>query len=163
MLLSHISSATDLVELASNQEEADSRARVILHSLNALESDKVEPVIIRSSLGDVDICVLVIHHLYLHKEKVFLDNGKSDARQLIPLSSIDLPNEHRTAILGFHAFTGNDYVSSFFGKEKKTCWSMFLQRLKFAECFQKLGAEIVIKEEIFDALEELECLLYHKN
>ena len=114
-----LSSATDLVELASNQEEADSR--VILHALNPLESDEVESVIIRSPSGDVDICVLVTHHLYLHKETVFLDNRKSDTRELIPLSSIDLPNGHRTAILGFHTFTGNGYVSSFFGKGKKTC------------------------------------------
>ena len=78
-----LSSASDLVELASDQEEADSR--VILHALNALEFDKAEPVIIRSPSGDVSKCFLVIHHLYLHKEKVFLDNGKSDARQLIPV------------------------------------------------------------------------------
>ena len=143
-----LSSATDLVELASNQEQADSR--VILHALNALELDKVESVIIRPPSGDVDICVLVTHH----KEKIFLDNGKSDARRLIPPSSIDLSNEHRTANLGFYAFTSNDYVSSFFGKGKKTCWSKFLHRPTFAECFLKLGAEMVLKEEIFAVLEE---------
>ena len=84
MSLSHII-ISFIVEVASNQEEAD--LRVILHALNALESDKVESVIIRSLSGDVDKCFLVIRHLYLHKEKVFLDNGKSDARQLILLSS----------------------------------------------------------------------------
>ena len=61
----------------------------------------------------MDIFILLTQQLHLHKERVFLDNGKSDARQLIPLITIDLPNEHRTAILWFHAITGNNHVLSF--------------------------------------------------
>lgn len=61
---------------------------------------------------------MVTHHLYLHKEKVISDNRKSNARQLLLLSKIGLSNKHRTAILGLHAYTGNDYVSSCFGNGK---------------------------------------------
>ena len=59
------------------------------------------------------------------KEKVYLDSGRADARRLIPLASVELAEQHINALLGFHAFAGNDYVSSFFTKEKKTCWKKF--------------------------------------
>ena len=28
----------------------------------------------------------------------------------------------KEALIGFHAITGNDYISSFFGKGKRKCW-----------------------------------------
>lgn len=148
-----LSSASDLVGLASNHEQAGSR--LVLHSLQVLDTDteNVESVVILSHLRFN--CLL----FFLYNKRVFLDNGKADARVLMPLSTVDLPEEHRAAMLGFH--TGNDYFSSFFGEGKITCWSRYLHWPMFAEYIRKLGDDLVLIDQIFDVLKEYECLLYH--
>ena len=80
---------------------------------------------------------------------------KSDTRQLIPLRRIELSSQ------GFMHLLATT-VSSFLDKGKKTCWTKILQREKFAERFQKLRAEIVLKEEIFAVLEEFVYIIPKK-
>ena len=157
-LLTH-SSSEDVSELQSNQEEADTR--VVLHAMHALShGGNIQSVVIRSPSGDTDIVVLTIAHLMDFKEKVYLDSGRADARRLIPLGSVELAEQHINALLGFHAFTGNDYVSSFFTKGKKTCWKKFIQNPKFSDCFKALGKNVDLSAELFHILEEFVCLLY---
>ena len=154
-----LSSASDLVGLASNHEQAGSR--LVLHSLQVLDTDteNVESVVILSHLRFN--CPL----FFLYNKRVFLDNGKADgflkaeSRLLMPLSTVDLPEEHRAAMLGFH--TGNDYLSSFFGEGNITCWTKSLPWPMFAEYIRKLGDDLVLIDQIFDVLKEYECLLYH--
>ena len=52
---------------------------------------------------------------------------------LIPMEIFDM---------GFHAFTGNDYVSCFFTKGKKTCWKKITQNPRFLKCFADLGSNV---------------------
>ena len=56
----------------------------------------------------------------LQAERIWIDYGTGDNRKVLKLNSIDMDEEKKLALLGFHAATGNDYVSSFFrrGKEK---------------------------------------------
>ena len=62
-------------------------------------------------------------------------------------------------MLGLRAFTGNDYLSSFFRKGKKRCWK--LQKYEeFEVCFTKLGSETSLSEDLFESLEEYAALLY---
>ena len=57
-------------ELVSNQEEDDTK--VVLHSINALNRDKVSNIIIRSPSGDIDIIVIIIGLLiWTSKHAVF--------------------------------------------------------------------------------------------
>ena len=43
------------------------------------------------------------------------------------------------SIVGFHAFTGNDYISLFFRKSKEHCWKILQSNHEFNECFESLG------------------------
>ena len=97
--------------------------------------------------------------LFDSKEKLFLDSGRSDNRRLIHLETLNLPDEYRTALLGYHAFTGNDYDSSFFTKGKKKCWSKLKEDLKFVQCFSDLGSMETLSENQFQTIEEYVCLL----
>ena len=101
-----LSSTQDYEVLISNQEEADTR--LILHAKHALDTG-IDSVLIRLPSRDTDIIILALFHLFHYKENVFLDSGRIDARRLIPMETLDM---------GFHAFTGNDYVSCFFTKAK---------------------------------------------
>ena len=80
---------------------------------------------------------------------MFLDSGRSDNRRLIHLETLNLPDEYRTALLGYHAFTGNDFVSSFFTKGKKKCWSKLKEDPKFVQCFSALGSMGTLSEDQF--------------
>ena len=95
--------------LKSNHEEADSK--VILHCL-----EPEATVVLCSPSGDTDIMVLAVQLISSRKDRVFIDyvNGKN--RKAIKLSNLNMATDLKQAFVGFHAFTGNDYVSSFFTK-----------------------------------------------
>ena len=50
-----------------------------------------------------------------YRERLILDNfHENNNRQSYRLSDIELKNDIIELLIGFHAFTGNDLVSSFF-------------------------------------------------
>ena len=63
-------------------------------------------------------------------------------------------------MLGFHAFTGNDYISSFFRKGEIACWKIVEKYPRFVSIFTSLGLSWELEEELADALEQYVCLLY---
>ena len=82
--------------------------------------------------------------LYTYKERVFIDNGTGKSRKLIWLGGINLSHEKCKALLGMHAFTGNDYAPSFFKKGKEMCWKLVRKFEKFERCFINLGMEFLV-------------------
>ena len=63
-------------------------------------------------------------------------------------------------MIGFHAFTGNDYISSFFRKGKTACWKIVEKTSKFVEVFASLGCSWNLQDNVFNGLEEYVCYLY---
>ena len=64
------------------------------------------------------------------------------------------------SLIGLHAFTGNDYASSFFRKEKNGFWKLIQKCNRFEECFALLGTNPALAEETIDILEEYVGCLY---
>ena len=60
--------------------------------------------------------------------------GKS--RKVIKLSDIDMDADKKTALIGFHAFTGNDYVSSIFRRPREACWKLLEKNARYIRMFQ---------------------------
>ena len=59
---------------------------------------------------------------YLYEEdfdKIHIDYGIGKISKILNAASIDTIRELKTALIGLHVFTGNDYISSFFRKSKK--------------------------------------------
>ena len=127
----------DFRSMISNQEEADTK--VILHSHQVLDVCETNQVLLRSPSGDTDILILVVSLLYDYKERIVLDNGVGNSRKLIWLGNIDISRSTRNSLLGFHAFTGNDYVSSLFKKGKSVCWKVLQRYSKFESPLSALG------------------------
>jgi hypothetical protein len=71
-----------------------------------------------------------------------------------------MSTNERDALIAFHAFTGNDYISSFFRKGKSVCWKIIKQHVKFETVFKLLGRSWELSEETFAMLEEFTCCLY---
>ena len=104
-------------QLLTTQEEADTK--IIAHAVEFLHQSTENKVVIRSPSGDTDILVLSAALLYDFKEHVLIDNGSGQARKCIDLRSLQFSACKYSAMLGLHAFTGNDYLSSFFRKGKE--------------------------------------------
>ena len=144
--------------LKSNQEEADTK--VILHCYQILKSNETSTVTLRSPSGDTDIVVLSVALLYEFRNRVILDDGSGDNRKIVRLSSLDIEKDLLDALVGFHAFTGNDYVSSFFRKGKEKCWKLVEKTKKFQNAFSMLGENSEINDDLLLMLEEYVCQLY---
>lgn len=66
----------------------------------------------------------------------------------------------RQALIGFHALTGNDYVSSFFRKGKETCWEVMKDDNLAVEAFTQLGQNWDLTDDVKKVLERFVCKLY---
>ena len=154
-------SSTSVIQsnLQSNQEEADTK--VILHAFQAMtETNRL--VHLRSPSGDTDILVLSLGLITdrRHLERIYYDYGNGKNRKGTWLSKIPLDDTLRDALVGFHAFTGNDYISTLFRKGKKMCWSTMTKNEAFVGCFTELGRSWSLTDDIQRFLEQYVCKLY---
>ena len=71
-----------------------------------------------------------------------------------------MPLQRRQPIVGLHSISGNDYVSAFFKKGKKTWWNKMVQFAQFEETLAALGTERELSEQIFQQIQEFVCIIY---
>ena len=146
-------------EFISNQDKGDTK--VILHVLNALNANSENVVTIRSPSGDSDILILMISNLKQFKERVILDDFHGiTKRKSYRLSDIELEDEVVEALVGFHAFTGNDFVSSFFRKGKLLCFQLMLSSSRYKTAFAQLGESWELSDDTFRVLQLFVVNLY---
>ena len=113
-------------------------------------------VMVRSPSGDIDIMVLFLGHDF-DEVRVLVDNWTG---KIIDISSSTLPKVQRQALVGIHAFSGNDYVSSFFRKRKIAFWKAMLKRTEFIELFAGFGMDGELSDNTLLNLEKFVCFLY---
>ena len=145
-------------DLSSNQEEADTK--VVLHASHAVNAQPSKTVIVRNYSGDVDITVIMLSLIVNQCERVILDFNKGKDRKAVRLSDVDMSTEEKAALIGFHAFTGNDYVSAFFKKGKGAFWKILLNNLRFWRVFAEVGRDWLPSDNLIQLLEEFVCLLF---
>ena len=114
---------------------------------------------IRSPSGDIDIITLFVCHDFSDTQ-ILIDNGSGKNRKIVDVTSSGLSPDQRRALLGMHAFSGNDYVSSFFRKGKLAVWKTVTKNNAFVELFSSLGTEVTVSEELVRRLEWFVCSLY---
>jgi hypothetical protein len=101
------------------------------------EADRKLVALVRSPSGDIDILCLFLSQKF--NFNIYIDNETGANRKISDLYSTSLSAVQRKAVLGVHALTENDYVSSFFRKGKKACWKMVLKYDDFIDLFAGLG------------------------
>ena len=134
--------------------------QVILHPRDAVETT-TGSVVIRSPAADTDIFVIAV--TLLSYPRVYLDFGVGKHRKGLWLEKIQISDDLKKCLIGFHAFTGNDYVSSFFRKGKSTCYKVMKGSNEFREAFASLGDNWNVIEESSAELEKFVCKLYGYN
>ena len=146
MMLTY-SSVREVDELTSNQEEVD--FGLLIHAQHSLKSESATPI--RSNSGDTDIFVMVL--FAFSKEPLFIDPDTSTSRKVICIVDFNVNKGELTALIGFHAMTGGDYVSSFFKKGKTTCWKKMIKKAQFTREMMQLGDNVDISKGIYNDLE----------
>ena len=66
-------SSCEVSELASNQEEADSK--LLLHTKHSIHNNPDHKIVIQSPSGDVDINILFINIFYNNTDIIWIDYG----------------------------------------------------------------------------------------
>ena len=106
---------------------------------------------IRSPSGDTDILIIALA-LIEEKDRVLFYSGNGDNRKKVWLNEVSNADYHHT-LIGFHAFTGNDYVSGFFRKAKLVCWKTMLANEQLINTFSLLGSDWNLADDIRNDLE----------
>ena len=84
-------------------------------------------------------------------------------RKALRFSDVVLSVEEKKTLIGFHAFTGNDHVSSFFGKGKMKCWKILKSDPLFMDMFISFGSTWQLDSETFKVLEKYLCQLHGRK
>ena len=142
-------------EKASDHKEADTKLVALVESVEVNGNS----VMVRSPSGDIDTLVLFILHQFEGKN-VFIDNGVRKNRKIIDMSTTMLSSQQRHALAGVHAFSGNDYISSFSRKGKKKMWNLVLKNERFLQVFSEFGLISNTTDDAISSLEEFLWCLY---
>ena len=146
--------------LRTDHEEADTKiAYLIKHAID--NNNDIRGCVARSCSGDIDIPVILLNTLVRESVDIFIVNGSGKHRKVLHLNLSQLNEKQRNALVGFHAFSGNDYVSSFFKKSKRT-WEIVKPNEEFKDLFCNL-AEGPITDEIYTGLEKFVYTIYNEN
>ena len=90
---------------------------LVKHAIEHEENLEDATFIIRSTSGDIDIPVNLLNDEM--NTNVFIDSGRRNNHKLLCINVATLTTFQMKAIVGLHAFTGNDQNSSFFQSKMK--------------------------------------------
>ena len=148
-----------VMELETNHEEGDTKiAYLVKHAISVYPT--IKKICIRSCSGDIDIPVILIGAFgELTQPSIFVDNGTGKYRKNVQIDNCELSRSEQKALVGFHAFTGNDYVSSFLRKTKKTWKTHVLTNNEHLTFFNVLG-ENEVNDQLHRMAERFVCCIY---
>ena len=149
----------EMTELASTHEEADTR--MMIHAKHAAASYR--NVVIISE--DTDVFIIL---LSLHTEigtRILLRRGKKNKMRLIDISRLGtmLGRDVCASLIGIHAWTGCDTISSFAGQGKVKPLNLIRKKQVFREVFMALGQEWHVTDEMLGTIQSFTCSMYCLN
>ena len=153
------SGSSRIHELDTNHEEADTKIAYLIQHIINTNIGEVPTCVVRSSSGDTDIPIILLG-AFQQNINIYIDNGTGKDRKFFHLNSCDLDSQSLQALVGYHAFSGNDYVSSFLRKSKVTGWKVVKNDEEFLEGFAKLGTNQSLSEFEINFLQKFVCVLY---
>ena len=153
-------SREEVLVLASNQEETDSRVAMYA-AYGALNGYKT----VRVKSPDSDVFFILLHHAHNLDTAIEFDTGTGNSKRLIDITR--LANAYgpkkSTALMSLHAFTGCDTCSSFKGIGKVKPIKILEKKSEFEDFLAELGSDWILSEEVSKSLEKLTCYFYRKT
>ena len=151
-------SSSIVLELCSNQEEADTR--MFLHALHAFDAAH-QQILIKSSDTDVEVLACYLRE-YISAD-IFLLSGTKSRAHVINVTQVceQLGVEVCRALPGLHALTGCDTVSSFAGKGKKAVLDIVKADEDSRASFHRISERVPPMREDLRKMEKFVCSLYN--
>lgn len=148
---------TEIQTLKTTQEEADTR--VLLHAWHAAE-DGYRSIVITAD--DTDVFILSVCLSKKLACPLYLKSGTENRTRYIDLCKLasSLGEDVCQALVGLHAFTGCDTVSSFAGRGKVAALKLLRESPVFKQAFQQLGVEWGVPSDLFEKMQEFVCRMY---
>ena len=152
----------DCIEnLSTNHDEADTR--ICLHAISMDESLGIEDIIIRGS--DTDIAIIMVHHAHKLRANLWMDvgtNKQMDKRHYVNLTGIarNLGPMMCSALPGFHAYAGSDYISAFVGRGEARPLASLEKDIRAQKAFVTLAVSESLDEQTQHDLEMFTCRMY---
>ena len=114
--------STNISDLETDHEEADTKIAYLIQQ--AVRDNEGQRMVctVRSSSGDIDIPVILFGMDTNDNVDIFIDNRSGKNRKILDLQACQLSSLQKKALVGLHAFTGNDYIACFLCKGKQLCW-----------------------------------------
>ena len=144
----------------STHEEADYRMILHISDMTRYGCRKIKVLTIDT---DVVIICLAYYHLINNLNELWLMFGRGKSKRFIPIHTTaeNLGREKCIALLGFHAITGCDSVSAFYGRGKKHAWEVWNKFPAVTEAFTHLSqAPDSIPKNIMGLVEQFVVRLY---
>ena len=150
-------SVEEVPELASSQEEADTR--LLLHASHAAQEGHQAVIVVTE---DTDVFVLLLPFCRAMNTTILQKCVSSTRTELIDIKKITtvLGKDSCRGLIGVHAFTGCDSVSAFAGKGKAKALKIFKDDAEIKETFSRLGEEWRLTPDLFTRIEKFTCDLY---
>eukprot|EP00058_Branchiostoma_floridae_P017868 XP_002603357.1 hypothetical protein BRAFLDRAFT_80350 [Branchiostoma floridae] len=149
----------EIAELQCSQEEADTR--LLLHALHAAETGS-EAVVITAE--DTDVMVISLAFAKRIPCKLYQKCGTKSRTRFIAIDQLGdtLGEEVCKALVGLHAFTGCDTVSTFSGRGKLGVFKLMLKNAEYQDAFQQLGESWTVSPDgtLFKRIERFTCQMY---
>ena len=153
--------SSEIPELRTDHEGADTKiVYLVKHAATNAVREQHTTCVVRSSSGDIDIPIILLGCTSEEFMEIHIDNGTGKSRRLLDMNACSLSQEQKKALVGFHAFTGNDYVPCFFRKGKHLCWKHVKSSNVYIDVFARLGCQTDVPQDVCDKLEEYVCVLY---
>ncbi|KAI3381643.1 hypothetical protein SNEBB_009797, partial [Seison nebaliae] len=149
-------SVSEVAELASTHEEADTR--ILLHAKHA--SGNYSAIVIVAE--DTDVFILCLAFQSQIDSAMYIKCGSASRIRYIDVRKVaDVIGQNVCAsLLGLHAYTGCDSISSFSGRGKLTALKLLKDNANFQETFKQLGQDWTVSVELLTNLEIFTCRLY---
>ena len=152
-----------------NHEEADTR--IVIHVYDALERG-AKKVMVRTV--DTNVVVILIGQFYnivgqYSEAEIWVAFGTGKQFRYYSINHVcaNLGIDRSLCLPPFHAFTGCDTTSSFFGRTKKTAWATWTAYPEVNEAFlyisNNLYSQTLSTSSHFQLLERFTILLYDKS
>ena len=105
---------------------------------------------------------MIISLPFAREIRLLQKRGNKNRTRLVDLTKIahSLMDNEYDALVGLHAFTGCDSVSSVSGKGKVPALRLMRKNTSFIDLFSKLGRSLTVSDELFTEIEKFVCELY---
>lgn len=144
-------------DLCSTHEEADTR--LMLHAAHAASAGFQSIVLVAE---DTDVFLISLAFSTDIDASLYLKCGTRARISYVDIKKVAAaPSDSICkALIGMHAYTGCDSVSTFAGRGKITPLKMMIQDIALQHTFTELGMEWTVSSSLLNRLEAFICQLY---